>query len=45
MAVVQGFGKVASYAAHELHHFGLKVIEVSDTLARCMIRAASIYRH
>jgi glutamate dehydrogenase/leucine dehydrogenase len=30
MAVVQGFGNVASYAAHELHHFGLKVIAVSD---------------
>jgi glutamate dehydrogenase (NAD(P)+) len=29
-AVVQGFGNVGSYAALELHHFGLKVIAVSD---------------
>ncbi len=29
-AVVQGFGNVGSYAAHELHQFGLKVIAVSD---------------
>ena len=29
-AVVQGFGNVGSYAALELHQFGLKVIAVSD---------------
>lgn len=29
-AVVQGFGNVGSYAALELHRFGLKVIAVSD---------------
>jgi glutamate dehydrogenase (NAD(P)+) len=29
-AVVQGFGNVGSYAALELHHFGVKVIAVSD---------------
>ncbi len=29
-AVVQGFGNVGSYAALELHSFGLKVIAVSD---------------
>src|SRR5207237_4692721 len=29
-AVIQGFGNVGSYAALELHHFGLKVIAVSD---------------
>ncbi|MGA7807118.1 Glu/Leu/Phe/Val family dehydrogenase [Bradyrhizobium sp.] len=29
-AVVQGFGNVGSYAALDLHHFGLKVIAVSD---------------
>ena len=30
-AVIQGFGNVGSYAALELHHFGLKVIAVSDS--------------
>jgi glutamate dehydrogenase (NAD(P)+) len=29
-AVIQGFGNVGSYAALELHQFGLKVIAVSD---------------
>jgi glutamate dehydrogenase (NAD(P)+) len=29
-AVVQGFGNVGSYAALELHQFGLKVIAISD---------------
>src|SRR5438105_11798344 len=29
-AVIQGFGNVGSYAALELHRFGLKVIAVSD---------------
>ncbi len=29
-AVVQGFGNVGSYAALELHHYGLKIIAVSD---------------
>jgi glutamate dehydrogenase (NAD(P)+) len=29
-AVVQGFGNVGSYAALELHNFGVKVIAVSD---------------
>src|SRR6266403_221522 len=29
-AVIQGFGNVGSYAALELHHFGLKVIAISD---------------
>ena len=29
-AVIQGFGNVGSYAALELHHFGLRVIAVSD---------------
>ena len=29
-AVIQGFGNVGSYAALELHSFGLKVIAVSD---------------
>ncbi|HEX9586895.1 MAG TPA: glutamate dehydrogenase, partial [Bradyrhizobium sp.] len=29
-AVIQGFGNVGSYAARELHQFGLKVIAVSD---------------
>jgi len=29
-AVIQGFGNVGSYAALELHGFGLKVIAVSD---------------
>jgi glutamate dehydrogenase (NAD(P)+) len=29
-AVIQGFGNVGSYAAFELHQFGLKVIAVSD---------------
>ncbi|WFU75552.1 Glu/Leu/Phe/Val dehydrogenase [Bradyrhizobium sp. CB2312] len=29
-AVIQGFGNVGSYAAQELHRFGLKVIAVSD---------------
>jgi glutamate dehydrogenase (NAD(P)+) len=29
-AVVQGFGNVGSYAALELHHYGLKVTGVSD---------------
>jgi glutamate dehydrogenase (NAD(P)+) len=29
-AVIQGFGNVGSYAALELHNFGLKVIAVSD---------------
>jgi glutamate dehydrogenase (NAD(P)+) len=29
-AVIQGFGNVGSYAALELHRFGLKVIGVSD---------------
>lgn len=29
-AVVQGFGNVGSYAASELHRFGLKVIAISD---------------
>jgi len=28
--VIQGFGNVGSYAALELHHYGLKVIAVSD---------------
>src|SRR5438094_10450707 len=29
-AVIQGFGNVGSYAALELHQYGLKVIAVSD---------------
>jgi glutamate dehydrogenase (NAD(P)+) len=29
-AVVQGFGNVGSYAALELHHYGLKITAVSD---------------
>src|SRR5438067_12094441 len=29
-AVIQGFGNVGSYAALELHQFGLKVIAISD---------------
>jgi glutamate dehydrogenase (NAD(P)+) len=29
-AVIQGFGNVGSYAALELHRFGLKVVAVSD---------------
>ena len=29
-AVVQGFGNVGSYAASELHRYGLKIIAVSD---------------
>jgi glutamate dehydrogenase (NAD(P)+) len=29
-AVIQGFGNVGSYAALELHRFGLKIIAVSD---------------
>lgn len=29
-AVIQGFGNVGSYAALELHHFGLKVTAVAD---------------
>src|SRR5258708_24104297 len=29
-AVIEGFGNVGSYAALELHRFGLKVIAVSD---------------
>src|SRR3981189_3980489 len=29
-AVIQGFGNVGSYAALELHQFGLKVIAVRD---------------
>ena len=29
-AVIQGFGNVGSYAASELHRFGVKVIAVSD---------------
>jgi glutamate dehydrogenase (NAD(P)+) len=29
-AVIQGFGNVGSYAALELHQFGLKVVAVSD---------------
>ena len=29
-AVVQGFGNVGSYAALELHHYGLKISAVSD---------------
>jgi len=29
-AVIQGFGNVGSYAAHELHRLGLKVVAVSD---------------
>jgi glutamate dehydrogenase (NAD(P)+) len=29
-AVIQGFGNVGSYAAFELHQYGLKVIAVSD---------------
>jgi glutamate dehydrogenase (NAD(P)+) len=29
-AVIQGFGNVGSYAAQELHRFGLKVVAVSD---------------
>jgi glutamate dehydrogenase (NAD(P)+) len=29
-AVIQGFGNVGSYAALELHHFGMKVIAISD---------------
>ena len=28
--MIQGFGNVGSYAALELHQFGLKVIAVSD---------------
>jgi glutamate dehydrogenase (NAD(P)+) len=29
-AVVQGFGNVGSYAALELHHYGLKITAISD---------------
>jgi hypothetical protein len=43
-AVIQGFGNVGSYAALELHRFGLKVIAVSDHTGALHDKAGSIFR-